>query len=89
MLSVQKVGGLKVLWKLGGREKIRDQHKDWIVDKEKMAKTNQAIFMHCLPVRRNVEVTDEVIDSKNSVVIDEAENRMWAQMAIIKSLLNK
>ena len=45
--------------------------------------------MHCLPVRRNVEVTDEVIDSKNSIVIDEAENRMWAQMAILSSLITK
>ena len=59
----------------------------WIVDEEKMARTNNAIFMHCLPVRRNVIVTDGVIDSTASVVIDEAENRLHVQKAIMASLL--
>ncbi len=59
----------------------------WIVDEAKMQKTNDAIFMHCLPVRRNVIVTDEVIDSANSVVIDEAENRLHVQKAIMRKLL--
>jgi N-acetylornithine carbamoyltransferase len=59
----------------------------WIVDEEKMARTNDAIFMHCLPVRRNVIVTDGVIDSSASVVIDEAENRLHVQKAIMASLL--
>jgi N-acetylornithine carbamoyltransferase len=58
----------------------------WIVDEEKMARTNDAIFMHCLPVRRNVIVTDGVIDSSASVVIDEAENRLHVQKAIMASL---
>jgi N-acetylornithine carbamoyltransferase len=55
----------------------------WIVDEEKMSRTNDAIFMHCLPVRRNVIVTDGVIDSTRSVVIDEAENRLHVQKAIL------
>lgn len=55
----------------------------WIVDEEKMSRTNNAIFMHCLPVRRNVIVTDGVIDSAASVVIDEAENRLHVQKAIM------
>ena len=59
----------------------------WIVDEEKMARTNEAIFMHCLPVRRNVIVTDAVLDSSASVVIDEAENRLHVQKAIMASLL--
>jgi len=59
----------------------------WIVDEEKMARTNDAIFMHCLPVRRNVIVTDAVIDSPASVVIDEAENRLHVQKAILARLL--
>lgn len=62
----------------------RAQHRSkWIVDEEKMARTNNAIFMHCLPVRRNVIVTDGVIDSPASVVIDEAENRLHVQKAIM------
>lgn len=60
----------------------------WIVDEEKMARTNEAIFMHCLPVRRNVIVTDGVIDSSASVVIDEAENRLHVQKAIMKELID-
>jgi N-acetylornithine carbamoyltransferase len=65
----------------------RAQHRyQWIVDDQKMARTNDAIFMHCLPVRRNVIVTDSVIDSAASVVIDEAENRLHVQKAILASL---
>ena len=60
---------------------------DWIVDEAKMQRTNNAIFMHCLPVRRNVIVTDGVIDSPNSVVIDEAENRLHIQKAIMTKLI--
>jgi N-acetylornithine carbamoyltransferase len=60
----------------------------WIVDEEKMARTNKAIFMHCLPVRRNVIVTDAVIDSQASVIIDEAENRLHVQKAILAATLN-
>ena len=58
----------------------------WIVDEEKMSRTNNAIFMHCLPVRRNVIVTDGVLDSPASVVIDEAENRLHVQKAILARL---
>ena len=60
----------------------------WIVDEAKMAQTNSAIFMHCLPVRRNVIVTDGVIDSASSVVIDEAENRLHVQKAIMAKMLS-
>ncbi len=59
----------------------------WIVDEEKMSRTNNAIFMHCLPVRRNVIVTDGVIDSPTSVVIDEAENRLHVQKAVMSLVL--
>lgn len=60
---------------------------NWIVDDEKMSRTSNAIFMHCLPVRRNVIVTDSVIDSLNSFVIDEAENRLHIQKAIMTELI--
>lgn len=66
------------------RAQYRDQ---WIVDERKMARTNSAIFMHCLPVRRNVIVTDGVVDSASSCVIDEAENRLHVQKAVLKTLL--
>lgn len=61
--------------------------KQWIVDEEKMSKTSAGIFMHCLPVRRNVIVTDGVIDSAASVVVDEAENRLPAQKAVLERVL--
>lgn len=60
--------------------------KNWIVDDAKMQRTNNAIFMHCLPVRRNVIVTDSVIDSANSVVVMQAENRLHVQKAIMNKL---
>ena len=60
---------------------------DWIVDEANMSRTDDAIFMHCLPVRRNVIVTDGVIDSARSVVIDEAENRLHVQKAIMTKLI--
>jgi len=67
----------------------RSPHRaKWIVDEPKMARTNSAIFMHCLPVRRNVIVTDGVIDSPASVVIDEAENRLHVQKAIMRELIH-
>lgn len=68
-------------------ERAQYRHK-WIVDQKKMGRSNSACFMHCLPVRRNVIVTDEVIDSASSVVIDEAENRLHMQKAIMKRLLS-
>lgn len=82
-------GALKFYGNWEKEQKIRKNLKHWIVDKEKMAKTNNAYFMHCLPVRRNVEVTDEVIDGKNSIVINQAENRLWVQMAILYKLLGE
>lgn len=66
------------------RERFR---KHWIVDEAKMSRTNDAIFMHCLPVRRNVIVTDAVIDSPRSMIIDEAENRLHIQKAIMTELI--
>lgn len=86
-VCVKSWGSLKYYGNWEEEQKIRNGLKNWIVDKEKMNKTNNAIFMHCLPVRRNVEVTDEVLDGKNSVVIDQAENRLWVQMAILLELL--
>lgn len=60
---------------------------DWMITEEKMALTHQAKFMHCLPVRRNVVVSDGVLDSASSIVIQQAGNREWAAQAVIKRIL--
>jgi N-succinyl-L-ornithine transcarbamylase len=62
-------------------------NEDWIVSAEKMKLTDNAKFMHCLPVRRGVIVEDAVIDSPNSVVIQQAGNRVWSVQAAMKKIL--
>ena len=61
--------------------------KKWTIDAAKMKRTQDAIFMHCLPVRRNLVVADEVLDGPWSVVIDEAENRLHTAKAVLMKLL--
>jgi N-acetylornithine carbamoyltransferase len=68
---------------------IRDQFKNFIVDEDKMAKTNKALFSHCLPLRRNIKATDGVMDSDYCVAIQEAGNRMHVQKSLLSKLLNK
>jgi N-acetylornithine carbamoyltransferase len=67
---------------------VREASRHFIVDERKMALTPNALFSHCLPVRRNVKVTDGVLDSGASVAIDEAENRLHVQKAIMRRLVN-
>ena len=62
----------------------RAQRKDWRVTEARMARGRNAAFMHCLPVRRNVVVDDAVLDGPRSIVLDEAENRLYAQQAILE-----
>ena len=66
---------------------ILSKDRNWTVDAEKMALTNNAYFMHCLPVRRNMIVTDEVIESPQSIVIPEAANREISAQAVLKKIL--
>jgi N-acetylornithine carbamoyltransferase len=61
----------------------------WIVTQEKMARTDQGVFMHCLPVRRNLIVRDEVLDGPSSIVVDQAENRLHTAKAILLNLLQE
>jgi N-succinyl-L-ornithine transcarbamylase len=55
---------------------------------EKLKNTNNAKVMHCLPVRRNVELSDEILDGPNSLITKEASNRVWAAQAVIAEILN-
>ena len=64
--------------------KILSMDSSWTISKEKMALTNNGKFMHCLPVRRNQVVMDEVIDSPNSIVIEEAKNRTFAAIGSLE-----
>ncbi|HEX2083429.1 MAG TPA: N-acetylornithine carbamoyltransferase [Xanthomonadaceae bacterium] len=68
---------------------IRDQFKHFIVDERKMALTNNGVFSHCLPLRRNVKATDAVMDSPNCIAIDEAENRLHVQKAVMAALVSQ
>jgi N-acetylornithine carbamoyltransferase len=59
----------------------------WIVDREKMSLTQDGIFLHCLPVRRNVVVADAVLDGPHSAVVDQSENRLWTAAAVLGALV--
>lgn len=67
--------------------KVLTNDRAWTITKEKMSLTNNAYFMHCLPVRRNMIVTDEVLESDNCIVIPEAANREISAMVVLKKLL--
>lgn len=67
--------------------KILTTDPTWMLTLEKLKTTNQAKVMHCLPVRRNVELSDEILDSEYSLVQQQAGNRLWAAQAVIKSIL--
>ncbi|MGL5690550.1 MAG: N-acetylornithine carbamoyltransferase [Bacteroidales bacterium] len=66
---------------------VLSEDRDWTVDAEKMALTDNAYFMHCLPVRRNMIVTDDVIESDRSIVIPEAANREISAQVVLKRIL--
>ena len=68
---------------------LRKQYRHFIVNEEKMALTNNALFSHCLPLRRNIKATDAVMDSPYCVALDEAENRLHVQKALMLTLLGQ
>lgn len=69
--------------------KILKTEKSWTIDDKKMDLTNNGLFMHCLPVRRNIVVNDEVLDSNKSIVVEQSKNRIYSSQIILKKLINE
>ncbi|MEJ8802379.1 acetylornithine carbamoyltransferase [Pontibacter sp. H249] len=67
--------------------KVLTDGEGWMMTNEKLALTNKAKVMHCLPVRRNVELSDEILDGQNSLVLQQANNRTYAAQAVLKRML--
>jgi len=69
--------------------RIYSNDPEWMMTNEKLAATNNARVMHCLPVRRNVELSDEILDGPNSIVTKQASNRVWAAQAVLAEILQR
>ncbi len=67
--------------------KVLPGNEDWMLTNEKLGITDNAKVMHCLPVRRNLELSDEILDGPNAIVVHEAGNRVWAAQAVLKTML--
>lgn len=80
-------GALPYFGNWSNEKPIRDGYRHFIVDESKMALTNNAVFSHCLPLRRNIKATDAVMDSAACIAIEEAENRLHVQKAVMAALL--
>ena len=68
--------------------RIYSNDPEWMLTNEKIALTNNARVMHCLPVRRNVELSDEILDGPNRIVTQQASNRVWAAQAVLSEILH-
>jgi N-succinyl-L-ornithine transcarbamylase len=68
--------------------RIYSNDPEWMLTKDKIALTNHAKVMHCLPVRRNVELSDEILDDPSSIVTQQAANRVWAAQAVLAEILH-
>ncbi|RZL14055.1 MAG: acetylornithine carbamoyltransferase, partial [Pedobacter sp.] len=69
--------------------KVLTYPEGWMLNNDKLKGTNDAKVMHCLPVRRDLELSSEILDGPNSLVIHEAGNRLWAAQAVLKQMLEK
>ena len=67
--------------------KVLTNGDGWMMTNEKLALTNNAKVMHCLPVRRGLELSHEILDGPNSLVIEQANNRVYAAQAVLKRIL--
>jgi N-acetylornithine carbamoyltransferase len=82
-------GALPFFGRWDEEKPIRDKYQDFIVDSRKMGMTNDAVVSHCLPMRRNVIMTDEVFDGPGCIAYEEAENRLHVQKAIMTTLIDQ
>ena len=82
-------GALPYFGNWGPEKPIRDQYRHFMVDEAKMALTNDGVFSHCLPLRRNVKATDAVMDSPRCIAVQEAGNRLHVQKAVMKALAGR
>ena len=80
-------GALPYFGRWDQEKPLREAHRHFIVDEAKMALTDHGVFSHCLPLRRNVKATDAVMDSPACIAIDEAENRLHVQKAVMAALV--
>lgn len=67
--------------------KVLSMDSNWMINNAKLKNTNDAKIMHCLPVRRGIELSDEILDGPNSLVVHEAGNRLWSAQAVLKKIL--
>jgi N-acetylornithine carbamoyltransferase len=88
---VKSWGSVKLYGKPDEEAEQRDGLRDWRLTATRVRATRggKGIVMHCLPVRRNVEIDDKVLDGPNSVVVDQAENRLHAQRALLLELIGR
>lgn len=88
---VKSWGALGAFGRPQEEARLRAGHRDWTLGPSRMRRTcdGRGVVMHCLPVRRNVEVLDEVLDGPNSAVVDQAENRLHVQRALLIRLLGR
>jgi N-acetylornithine carbamoyltransferase len=86
VLYVKSWGAVQFYGAADAQRDSFQRHRSWMVDAP-LLPGRESIFMHCLPVRRNVVMTDAALDDRRCVVVDQAENRLWAQAAILHSLM--
>ena len=82
-------GALPYFGRWEDEKPLREQYRHFIVDERKMALTRDGVFSHCLPLRRNVKATDGVMNSPACIAIDEAENRLHVQKAVMAALVRQ